>query len=199
MSRLARFVSLAVLVALSSLVASAQGGADAQARKKFDHKQKITSRYDAKSDTTIVSFFLKQPNGLARLAGGGPSAGAAFGEDVGIAVSFSHPGKSPASPVETAEMWVAYTGGGRTGVGGELRASVDGHELILSPRVSTAASGLRGGEQKVRSVSLRVARGQLARVAGGAKAVLILPSGERITLGREQLNALADFTSRMAP
>jgi hypothetical protein len=42
-------------------------------------------------------------------------------------------------------------------------------------------------------------REQLTQLANGSSVALMLPSGERIKLGREQLDALAGFTSRMSP
>ena len=200
MFRSPRNVSFALLVALSSVAVSAQGyDPTPPQRQKFDHKLKITSRYDKTSDTTVVQFFLKQPNSLARLAGGGTSAGPGFGEDVAISASFSHPGRQPARPVDEAVIWVVYTGGPRTAVTSELNAIADGREVALGRRLHAQDSPDRRDGTKVSSLSLPVTRAQLTQLTSASKVVLALPSGERITLTREQRNALADFTSRMSP
>jgi hypothetical protein len=62
----------------------------------------------------------------------GSTAVAEFGEDVGIAVSFSYSGRQLARPVDEALMWIAYTEWPRAAVTSELSALVDGQELILS-------------------------------------------------------------------
>jgi len=202
MFRFPRVVSFALFVALSSVAILAQSNnPPSSKRQKFDHKLKLTTRYNRSSDTTGVQFFLKQPNSLARLASGGTSAGPTFGEDVGISVSFSHPGKLLAQPVDEALIWVAYTGGPRTAVTSELSAMVDGREVVLGRQVHAQASPDRrqGTQVNVNSFTLPVTRDQLTQLANASKVVLVLPSSERLTLTREQLNALADFTSRMVP
>lgn len=169
------------------------------ARQKFDHKLKITSRYNQSHDTTVVQFFLKQPNSLARLAGGGNSAPQLFGEDVGISLSFAHSGRALSQTVDRAEIWVAYTGGARTAVTSELSAIMDGREVVLGRQVHAHASPNRRQGISLHSFSLSITRDHLTQMANGSKVVLVLPSSERITLTREQHNALADFTSRMSP
>ena len=187
----------ALLIAFSPMVLSAQENSTPQ-RQQFDHKLKITSRYNQPSDTTVVQFFLKQPNSLDRLAGGTRLARTAFGEDVGISLSFLHSGKRPAQAVEEADLWIAYTGGARTALTSELKATADGQELVLGRQVESHARPSREGI-KVGSFSLSVTRSQLLQLASAAKVVLILPSDERVTLTRQQRNALADFVSRMSP
>lgn len=199
MFRFARIVSFALLVAFSSLVILAQGNNPQSSQRKFNHKLKITTRYNQSSDTTAVQFFLKQPNSLARLAGGGTYADRTFGEDVGISVSFAYPGKSLSRPVDEALIWMAYTGGPRSAVTSELSAMVDGREVVLGRQVHAQTNPNRRDGTKVGSLSLSVTRDQLTQLANASKVVLALPSGERITLTREQINALADFTSRMSP
>ncbi|HEU4477386.1 MAG TPA: hypothetical protein VFR80_02640 [Pyrinomonadaceae bacterium] len=186
-----------LLIACSPLVLSAQDNSTPQ-RQQFDHKLKITSRYNQPSDTTVVQFFLKQPNSLDRLAGGTQLARTAFGEDVGISFSFSHSGKQPAQPVEAADLWIAYTGGARTAITSEMKAMADGQEIVLGRQVQSQEKPSREGI-KVSSFSLSVTRSQLLQLANAAKVVLVLPSGERVTLTRQQRNALADFVSRMSP
>ena len=124
----------AVLIAFSPMMLFAQENSTPQ-RQQFDHKLKITTRYNQPSDTTVVQFFLKQPNSLDRLAGGTPLARTAFGEDVGISLSFSHSGKQPAQPVEEADLWIAYTGGARTAITSEMKATIDGQEIVLGRQV----------------------------------------------------------------
>ena len=187
----------ALLIAFSPLMLFAQDNSTPQ-RQQFDHKLKITTRYNQPSDTTVVQFFLKQPNSLDRLAGGTPLARTAFGEDVGISLSFSHPGKQPAQPVAEADLWIAYTGGARTALTSELKATADGQEIVLGRQVQSHDRPSREGI-KVGSFSLSVTRSQLLQLANAAKVVLVLPSNERVTLTRQQRNALADFASRMSP
>lgn len=189
----------ALLIAFSPMVLSAQQQNPTPQRPQFDHKLKITSRYNQPSDTTVVQFFLKQPNSLDRLAGGTPLARTAFGEDVGISLSFSHSGKQPAQPVAEADLWIAYTGGARTALRSELKATADGQEIVLGRQVQPHASPNRREGIKISSFSLSVTRSQLLQLASAAKVVLTLPSGELITLTRQQRNALADFASRMSP
>lgn len=199
MFRFQRMVLLAILVALSSVVLLAQSNnSPSSKQQKFDHKLKIVNRYHQPSDTTVVQFFLKQPNTLARLAGGGTSAGPTFGEDVGISVSFSHPGRQPSQPVNEATIWVAYTAGPRTALTSEVRAVVDGSELMLSRQVDAPVSSDRRSGTGVSSFSFSVTRDQLTQLANGSEVVLVLPSGDRITFTGQQRNALADFTSRMS-
>jgi hypothetical protein len=202
MFRFLRIASFALFVSLSSLAMFAQSSSPVSSnRQNFDHKLKITTRYSKANDTTAVQFFLKQPNSLARLARGETYArlDPAFGDDVAISIFFSHPGRHPSRPVEEATLWVAYTGGPRSALTSELSATVDGREVQLSRQVSVHASPHRRKGYKVSSLTLSVRRDQLAQLASASKVVLALPSGERITLTREQLNALADFTSRMSP
>lgn len=200
MFRIRGLAWLALFVALSSAAVLAQSNTpQSPARQKFDHKLKITSRYNQSHDTTVVQFFLKQPNSLARLAGGGTSAPQLFGEDIGISVSFAHHGRALSRPVDEADIWVAYTGGARTAVTSELSAIVDGQEVVLGRQVHAQASPNRRQGISVHSFSLSVTRDHLTEMANGSKVVLVLPSSERITLTREQHNALADFTSRMSP
>lgn len=188
----------ALLIVLSPIVLSAQEKNPTPQRQQFDHKLKITSRYNQPSDTTVVQFFLKQPNSLDRLAGGTPLARTAFGEDVGISLSFSHFGKQPAQPVEEADLWIAYTGGARSAIRSELKATADGQEIVLGRQVHPYERPSREGI-KVSSFSLSVTRSQLLQLGSAAKVVLALPSGELITLTRQQRKALADFASRMSP
>ena len=188
----------ALLIAFSPLVLSAQEKNSTPQRQQFDHKLKITTRYNQPSDTTVVQFFLKQPNSLDRLAGGTPLARTAFGEDVGISLSFSHSGKQPAQPVEEADLWIAYTGGARTAIRSEMKAMADRQEIVLGRQVQAYDRPSREGI-KVSSFSLSVTRSQLLQLASAAKVVLELPSGELVTLTRQQRNALADFASRMSP
>lgn len=188
----------ALLIAFSPMVLSAQENSTPQ-RQQFDHKLKITSRYNQPSDTTVVQFFLKQPNSLDRLAGGTRLTRTAFGEDVGISLSFSHSGKQPAQPVEEADLWIAYTGGARTAITSEMKAMADGQEIVLGRQVQTHDSPNRREGIKVGSFSLSVTRSQLLQLASAARVVLSLPSGELVTLTRQQRNALADFVSRMSP
>lgn len=192
-----RNVLSALLVAFSPLVLSAQDNSTPQ-RQKFDHNLKITSRYNQPSDTTVVQFFLKQPNSLDRLAGGTPLTRTAFGEDVGISLSFSYSGKQPAQPVAAADLWIAYTGGARTAITSEMKAMADGQEIVLGRQVQSHDRPSRDGI-KVSSFSLSVTRSQLLQLANAGKVVLVLPSDERVTLTRQQRNALADFASRMSP
>lgn len=201
MFRFSRVASVALFVALSFVAVLAQGNDPLSSKPhKFDHKLKITTQYNEPSDATAVRLQLKQPNSLARLAGGGGfSADPRFGDDVAIAVFFSHPGRQPSRPVDEATMWVVYTGGPRTSVTSELRAMVDGRELMLGQEVHAEASPDRRQGNRVGSLSLPVTRDHLMQIANASEAVLVLPSGERITLTRGQLNALADFSSRMAP
>ena len=189
----------ALLIAFSPMMLSAQEKTSAPQRQQFDHKLKITSRYNQPSDTTVVQFFLKQPNSLDRLAGGTTLVRTAFGEDVGISLSFSHSGKQPAQPVEEANLWIAYTGGARTAITSEMKAMVDGQEMVLGRQIAPRDSPNRREGIKASSFSLSVTRSQLLQLASAAKVVLVLPSDERVTLSRQQLNALADFTSRMSP
>lgn len=198
MLRLTRFAPFALFVALSSAAAWAQTDATQPTPpKKFKHKQQINSQYDANKDITIVSFTLKQGNAFARMTGGRAPA-PAFGEDVRIDLFFAHPGQRLAAPVETAQVWVYYTGEARTRGEYRFRAVLDGREVLLSENVVTAQGGVRDG-QKVRSLSTDVTRLQLEQITSAAKAALILPTGEKITLNNEQRNALADFASRMSP
>jgi hypothetical protein len=195
-----RTVSLAIFVALSSVAILAQSNVPPSSKQqKRDHKLKIVNKYHQASDTTVVQFFLKQPNSLARLAGGGTSAGPTFGEDVGISASFSHPGKQVLQPVNEALIWVAYTGGPRTALTSEVRAIIDGRDLVLSRQVEAPVSPDRRNGTRLSSFSFSVSRDQLAQLANGSEVVLALPSGERITVTRQQRNALADFTRRMSP
>lgn len=187
----------ALLIACSPLVLSAQDNSTPQ-RQKFDHNLKITSRYNQPSDTTVVQFFLKQPNSLDRLAGATPLTRTAFGEDVGISLSFSYSGKQPAQPVKAADLWIAYTGGARTAITSEMKAMADGQEIVLGRQVQSHDRPSREGI-KVSSFSLSVTRSQLLQLANAGKVVLVLPSDERVTLTRQQRNALADFVSRMSP
>ncbi|HYP01034.1 MAG TPA: hypothetical protein VER76_12650 [Pyrinomonadaceae bacterium] len=192
-----RAASLALCVTTLSLVAFAQSNDPlSSTQQKFKHKLKIVSKYNASSDTTAISFFLKQPNGLARLAGS-PVAGTEFGEDVGIAVSFSYPGRQLAHAVDEASLWIAYTGQPRAAVTGQLSALVDGQKLVLSRQVE--ASPTRVKDNRAGSLTLSVARARLTQLANASRVELVLPSGEHIKLSREQLIALADFTSRMSP
>lgn len=196
MFRFTRVVSFAFLVAASLVAASAQSkDPQASAPQKFKHKLKIVSKYNTSSDTTAISFFLKQPNNLAKLAGSPASTG--FGEDVGIAVSFSHRGKQLAQPVDEALMWIAYTEQPRAAVTSELRALVDRQELVLSREVG--ANPNRAKDNRVASLTLTVPRARLTQLANASRVELRLPSGEHIKLSREQLSALADFASRMSP
>ena len=187
----------ALLIAFSPVVLFAQENSTSQ-RQQFDHKLKITTSYNQPSDTTVVQFFLKQPNSLDRLAGGTPLARTAFGEDVGISLSFSYSGKQPAQPVEAADLWIAYTGGARTAITSEMKAMADGQEIVLGRQVQSHDRPSREGI-KVSSFSLSVTRSQLLQLANAGKVVLVLPSDERVTLTRQQRNALADFVSRMSP
>ena len=196
MFRFMRIVSFGLCAAMSLVAVSAQSNAPlASTRQKFKHNLKIVSKYNTSSDTTAISFFLKQPDGLARLAGS--HASTEFGEDVGIAVSFSHPGKQLAQPVDEASMWIVYTQRPRAAVTSQLSALVDGQELVLSREV--ASNSNRPMDNRVGSLTLSVARTRLAQLANASRVELLLPSGEHIKLSREQLSALADFTSRMAP
>lgn len=200
MFRFQRITALALLASLWSMTLFAQSSAAPSSKqRKFAHKLKITSKYNKATDTSGVQFFLKQPNSLARLAGGGTSAGAAFGEDVGISLFFSHPGRQVSAPVEEAVLWVAYTGGPRTAVTDQLSAIVDGREVVLSRQVDPQESPGRGKANQVASISLTVTRNQLSQLANASKVVLVLSSSEQIILDQEQLNALADFISRMSP
>jgi hypothetical protein len=75
--------------------------------------------------------------------------------------------------------------------------------VVLSRQVqANLGASPNPGRQKgerVRSLSFSVMRDRLAELANASEAVLLLPSGERITLTREQRNALADFIGRMSP
>lgn len=197
-----RILTFAVFVALSSVAILAQSNAQAPtARQRFDHKQKITSRYNKSADATAVRLLLKEPNRLATLAAGGTytNVNSEFGEDVAISVFFSHPGRQISQPVEEANMWLVYTGGARTAVRNALNATVDGRQVMLSREVFAPVNpNLRNGA-RVSSLSLSITRDQLTQLANGSEVVLELPSGERITLTRQQRNALSDFTSRMSP
>jgi hypothetical protein len=197
-----------VLAALSLTVASAQSGASpqppARARRKFEHKLKIDISYHKSTDTTNLTLLLKEPDRLARLSRGGgdfPNLGtrAAFGEDVTIFAQFSHPGKSLARPVEEAKLWIIYTGGATLAVTSELRALVDGREVLLSRQVEANLNRRSDGSTAVASLTLPLTRAQIAQLAGASEVTLMLPSGEYIKLGREQLNALTDFEGRMTP
>jgi hypothetical protein len=202
MFRFARILTSALFVALSSVAILAQSNAAASStRQKFDHKQKITTRYNKSADATAVRLLLKEPNRLATLAAGGtyPNVNSEFGEDVAISVFFSHPGKQILQPVEEANIWVVYTGGARTAVRSMLSAVVDGRQVMLSRDLFAPVNpNLRNGA-RVNSLSLSVTRDQLTQLANGSEVVLELPSGERLTLTRQQRNALSDLTSRMSP
>lgn len=200
MFRIKSFVAFAFFVALSSMVGLAQSSQSSSTQQKLNHKLKITTNYNKSSDTTAVRFLLKQPNRLATLATGSNFGGAdpAFGEDVAISAFFSHPGRQISQAVDEATIWVAYTGGPRTAVTSKLSAMVDGREIVLNRQVETAPRPDRQGAN-VRSLFLSVGRDQLIQMANGSEVVLVLPSGERIALTRQQLNAMVDFTNRMHP
>jgi hypothetical protein len=196
MFRFARIATFAVSIATSLVAVSAQSNDSlASTRQKFKHKLKIVSKYNTSSATTAISFFLKQPDGLTRLAGS--PAVMEFGEDVGIAVSFSHPGRQLAQTVDEALMWIAYTQRPRAAVKSQLSAQVDGQEVVLSREVGSHLNRVK--DNRVGSLTLSVSRARLTQLANASKVELLLPSGERIKLSREQLSALADFTSRMSP
>ena len=196
-----RVALFALVIALASVAVLAQGSDPLSSkRQKFDHKLKITSQYNQPPDTTFVRLYLKQPNSLARLSGGGGfSADTTFGDDVAISISFSHTGKQLSRPVDEAMIWVVYTGGPRSAVTSELKAMVDGREVMLDREVYASASPDRRQRNRVSSLSLAVTRDHLTQMANASEVALVMPSGERITLTREQRNALADFASRMSP